>query len=61
MMELRVVDRQGAGLSFGAASGRFFGKLLATVLFGIGLAMILFDDEHQGMHDAMAESWVVRD
>lgn len=61
MMELRVVDRQGEPLSFGAASGRFFGKLLAALLFGVGLAMIFFDDEHQGMHDAMTESWVVHD
>lgn len=61
MMELRVVDRQGEPLSFGAASGRFFGKVLAALLFGVGLAMIFFDDEHQGMHDAMAESWVVHD
>ena len=61
LVELRVVDVVGQGLSFGEASRRFFAKALALLLFGVGLAMILFDDEHQGMHAATLASWGVRD
>lgn len=57
---LRVCDTQGQPVSFGRASGRYFGKFISTILLFVGFLMIAFTERKQGLHDLMASTLVVR-
>jgi len=58
---IRVVDAQGQRLTFGRATGRYFGKILSSIPFNFGFLMVAFTDRKQGLHDKLAETFVVRD
>jgi uncharacterized RDD family membrane protein YckC len=57
---IAVSDLDGKRISFGRASGRFCGKLVSSMIFGIGYAMAAFTDKKQALHDVMAKCLVVR-
>lgn len=57
---LRVVDVHGRRLSFGRATGRFFGKYLSALPIYAGFFAIAFTEKKQGFHDQMAGTYVVR-
>jgi len=54
-----VTDMNGRRVSFGRATGRYFGRLLSGVMLGIGLIIIAFTEKKQGLHDIMANCLVV--
>ncbi len=56
---LKVTDLDGQPISFGRASGRFFGKLVSGILC-IGFIMAGFTEKKQGLHDMMAGCLVVK-
>jgi uncharacterized RDD family membrane protein YckC len=56
---LRVVGLTGQPVSFGRASGRFFGKILSSILL-IGYLMAAFTARKQALHDMMARCVVIR-
>ena len=60
LLGLRVVDLNGNKISFGRAVGRYFGKWLSSLIFGIGYIMVGITDRKQGLHDKLAETYVVR-
>lgn len=57
---LKVTDTSGARISFRRASGRFFGKVLSCLLFGIGFLMAAFTARRQALHDLLVGTLVVR-
>lgn len=57
---LEVTDMQGRRIGFGRASGRFFGKILSTIILFIGFFMIGFTERKQGLHDILAGTLVIR-
>lgn len=57
---LEVTDLQGRRISFGRASGRFFAKILSTIILFIGFFMIGFTSRKQGLHDIIAGTLVLR-
>ncbi len=58
---LRVTDMTGARISFGHASGRFFGKIITGLLpLAIGYIMAGFTERKQALHDLIAGTLVVR-
>jgi len=57
---LRVVDINGNRIGFGRASGRYFGKIVSSAIFGIGYIMAAFTQQKQALHDIMASCLVVR-
>ena len=59
-MGLRVTDMNGNRISFGRASGRFFGKLITGMTMGIGYAMAGFTEKRQCLHDMIAGCLVVK-
>ena len=61
VLGLRVTDLQGKRLSFIRASGRYFGKIISWLLFGIGFAMAGFTEKKQALHDMLAGCLVWRD
>ena len=55
-----VTDADGNRLSFGRATGRYFGKIVSAVILMIGFIMIAFTSRKQGLHDIMAGCLVTR-
>lgn len=58
-MGLRVYDMNRQQISFGQATGRFFGKILSGILLGFGYLMVAFTERKQGLHDKMAGTVVL--
>lgn len=56
---LRVVMSDGSKVSYMRALGRWFGKVLSGLIFGIGFLMVAFDPEKRGLHDRICETRVV--
>jgi uncharacterized RDD family membrane protein YckC len=57
---LRVVDLNGDRISFGRASGRYFGKALSSFTFLIGYFMAGWTRKKQALHDKMSRCLVVK-
>lgn len=56
---IKVTDLNGRRISFGKATGRHFGKILSSLIVGIGYLMVAFTTRKQGLHDMMAGCLVV--
>lgn len=54
-----VTDLDGQPISFGKANGRYWGKIVSTLIFGIGFIMAGFTEKKQALHDIMAGCLVV--
>jgi uncharacterized RDD family membrane protein YckC len=60
VLGLRVTDLNGNRVSFGRATGRFFGKIVSNFTFGIGYIMAGFTAKKQALHDMIAGCLVVK-
>jgi uncharacterized RDD family membrane protein YckC len=58
LVGIQVADLEGKPVSFGRASGRFFGRLIPTL--GIGYCTILFTRRKQALHDLISGCVVIR-
>ena len=56
---LIVTDVNGVRLSFGRASGRYFGKILSGLILNIGFIMAAFTEKKQALHDILAGTLVL--
>jgi uncharacterized RDD family membrane protein YckC len=54
-----VTDLGGNRISFGRATGRYFGKILSGMIMCIGYIMAGFTERKQALHDIMASCLVV--
>jgi uncharacterized RDD family membrane protein YckC len=54
-----VTDANGNRLTFGRATGRYFGKILSGLIFYIGFLMAAFTEKKQALHDMIAGCLVV--
>lgn len=54
-----VTDLQGNRISFGRATGRYFGKILSSLILSIGYIMAGFTQQKQALHDILAGCLVV--
>ena len=59
-LKLQVTDLDGRRISFGRASGRFFGKLISGMILNIGYIMAGFTEKKQALHDMIAGCLVLR-
>jgi len=55
-----VTDMNGDRLSFGKATGRYFGKIISGLILYIGYIMAAFTEKKQALHDIMAGTLVVK-
>ena len=55
-----VTDIDGNRVSFGRASGRYFGKIVSWIILAIGFIMAAFTERKQALHDIMAGCLVIR-
>jgi uncharacterized RDD family membrane protein YckC len=56
---LRVTDLDGRRINFGRATGRYFAKILSTLIFMIGYLMAAFTSKKQALHDFVAGTLVL--
>jgi len=60
-LRIKVVRTDSTSLTLGRAFYReIIGKFVSGIILGIGYLMIAFDDKKQGLHDRMADTYVVR-
>jgi uncharacterized RDD family membrane protein YckC len=57
---LEVTDLDGNRISFGRATGRFFAKIISTIILFIGYIMAGFTEKKQALHDILAGTLVIR-
>ena len=57
---IKVVGPDGARISFGRATGRFFATALSNLTLGAGYVMVAFTPKKQALHDMIAHFFVVR-
>lgn len=62
IMKLQVVDKEtGQPVGMGRMLLReWLGKIVSTLVFGIGYLNILWDKNHQGWHDKIAKTVVIK-
>lgn len=58
-MGIKVVDGAGHRISFGRATGRWFGKIVSGLILNIGYMMAGWTERKQALHDMMAGTLVV--
>lgn len=54
-----VTDLNGNRISFGRATGRYFGKIVSSFILCIGFFMTLWTERQQALHDIMADTLVL--
>jgi uncharacterized RDD family membrane protein YckC len=57
---LKVTDLQGEPISFARATGRYFGKIVSSLIFFVGFMMTGWTEKKQALHDIMAGTLVVK-
>jgi uncharacterized RDD family membrane protein YckC len=58
---IKVVNRQGNMPGLGRAALReVVGKTISTVIIGVGFLWITWDSQKQGLHDKIADTFVVK-
>lgn len=58
-LSIIVTDVNGNRLTFGRATGRYFGKIISGLILYIGFLMAAFTEKKQALHDIIAGSLVV--
>lgn len=53
-----VTDMEGNKISFGRATGRYFGKIVSAIILYVGFMMAGFTEKKQGLHDILASTLV---
>ena len=61
VLKLKVTDLNGKRIDFARATGRYFSKILSTIILFIGYIMILFTEKRQGLHDLIANTLVIQE
>jgi|WetSurMetagenome_2_1015567.scaffolds.fasta_scaffold264307_2 uncharacterized RDD family membrane protein YckC len=56
---ITVTDMQGNRVTFGRASGRYFGKILSSLTLSIGYIIAGFTQQKQALHDIIARCLVI--
>lgn len=54
LLGIYVTDMEGKRISFGQATGRYFGKIISGIILCIGYMMAGFTERKQALHDMMA-------
>ena len=57
---LKVVTPEGAPITAGTATARFFAEMLSAIICGVGYIMAAFDEEKRALHDRLCNTRVVR-
>ncbi len=60
-LRIKVIRTDGSAIGYGRAFLREVpGKFLSGILLGIGYLMVAFDRQKQGLHDKIADTYVIK-
>ncbi len=59
-LQVHVVNADGTKISYGRATGRFFGEILSGLVCNIGYIIAAFDDEKRALHDRICNTRVLK-
>jgi uncharacterized RDD family membrane protein YckC/DNA-directed RNA polymerase subunit RPC12/RpoP len=59
LMRIKVVTPEGGRVSYGRATGRYFGKMLSGIILYIGFLMAFWDEEKRALHDRICKTRVI--
>ena len=59
-MSIKIIRTDSSPLDLRYSFIRFLGSMLCVATLGIGFIMVAFDSHKQGMHDKMADTYVVK-
>jgi uncharacterized RDD family membrane protein YckC len=61
LVRIKVIRTDGSAVTYGHAFLReVVGKFISGILLGIGYLMVAFDSQKQGLHDKIADTYVVK-
>lgn len=60
-LRIKVTNYEGQRITFGQATGRYFGKIVSGLILYIGFMMAGFTDKKQALHDMMANCLVIKE
>jgi len=60
IMGIKIIRTDSSPLMFDRAVIRFFSSILSALILCIGFIMIAFDERKQGLHDKIADTYVVK-
>ena len=58
-MKIKVVTPEGRPISYGLSTGRYFAKILSTLILCIGYIMAFWDPEKRALHDRICGTRVI--
>lgn len=61
LLGIKVVNLEGARVSFAQATGRHFGKIVSAIILLIGFLIQPFTEKRQALHDIMSGCLVIKD
>ena len=60
-LRIKVIRRDGREIGYGRAALReVIGKFVSGIILCIGYLMVVFDEQKQGLHDRMADTYVIK-
>jgi len=59
-LSIKVTDMDGNPISFARASGRYFGKIISSMIMMIGYILAGLTEKKQALHDILAGCLVIR-
>jgi uncharacterized RDD family membrane protein YckC len=60
-LRIKVIRTNGMEMGYGKAALReVLGKFVSGILLGIGYLMVAFDPQKQGLHDKIADTYVIK-
>ena len=60
-LRIKVIRTDGSHVTYGRAALReVLGKFISGILLGIGYLMVAFDNQKQGLHDKIADTYVIK-
>jgi len=59
-LRIKIIQTSGSEMTYGRAFLRWLGQIASSLILGTGYLMIAFSRNKQGLHDLIAQTYVIR-